>query len=1057
MTALDDALASNSIVLGPHQIKALWRETSNEDIATNPDAVGNLTDQHDGSMSVTHSLNDGLPDSVTMTTGNDASGTLSAGLNGREGLTLGTSGQRAWSASGGASGSAATTIPGNIPSVAVVGDYLLCAVVVNDATATLVQTYIDPKDNWENLGSVADGTGLALYLYGSRTYYTGRKPLALTSDKPVSYVSMTTAFWARNPLGIPLPYKVTNPVLAAESVSGTAHSVSGRLQRKGFQVGIWGSLSGVGPWTGTVGGMTEWNETVAVGLDLMLSTSALRESGINVLTANSTSATAVAVMGTVAMEPYARPRLDGRQYFSPFNADSPIYSFERDTADVLASIRVLTTGGPVDTQIFKGQMQDTPVSGRAAELTAQSKARILLNRTVNLPIVSARREGLGLDWVATWLLARGGSFAGAAPNQYTRFWNTFYGSIHNHWGTVLDYNTVFNYRSDIVPAGAYGTVNPPTVVGPKGFPAMFAQQTATRTDEIVMRPNAQMHNYPTDDFPHLYENGGTGPLMADFMSGSNSKGRLSFWIRGDAAVGNPAYLSSVGADDSLAYFSMYSIARGPGTNFLGYVRFYISSTTRQPVIQMGATTIGFGNVTPGAPYALPTDNAWHFIGFWWNYATGEYHMRIDNTWMASVSNFFATNGWNYTADLPPTEREVRAAGGKTEIQFRSHLPISDLLIDAGNPMTTPGTFWNDLYPTPALPGANATIRPTFQKLTGLAVPDGVNAWEALADVAQSSLAAYRVDENDAINFLPPAYFGEAAQMTSSSLQDVQFNASELDVTLDPSKTRNVVTVQFQDIRMDSKYSPVLDYSTAFELPPGTTIVTFPLDVPAVEIHGAATTNGSTYQFINLTAAQIAAPATIPTDRHWISVAAASDGTGAVYPEVQVSAKFLSVTAGTAVVQFVNKTKKTVYLANNGSEVPYMRILGYGLRGGDGYATFRDEHSVAVRRERGLDTQLNWVQDRDTANELAALLIGTLSQPRAEIALRVVGDPRRKPGQLITVADAEGTQAAGTWRILSITHNTNGAEYTQDLRCVQQYPVATWGGPNGWGIGVWGEG
>lgn len=1054
-TPLNDALNSSSIVLGPHKLQAYWREVNNDDIATNLDALGNLTDQHDGTMTVEHSLDDGLPDSVTMTTGNDAAGTLTAGLNGREGLTLAASGQRPYNSSAvNQSLSATRSITGNVPSNSQRGDYLLCAVITNSPNAVLVQTAIDPKDSWDYLGNVS-ATGMGLYVFGTRLNYPGRAPLQVEADASVNWISMTMSFWATNPLGIPLRHKVSNVNLTAETTSRVSHQVRAQLRERGYQVGIWASLPAVGPWSYPSGGI-EWIESVQNGLDLMMSVSPLRESGSQNLNASTTLTTAQAIMGSVSLEPYARPRMDARQYFSPFNKDSPVFGFSRDTAAVLANIRVLTGEGPVDTQVFRGQMQDLPINGRSASVQAVSKARINLNKTVNLPIVSSNRENLSVDWLAGWLMARGGSFVGAAPNVYTRFWCPMYGSLHNYWGTDQDYNAAFEWRANESVTGRYGVSRLPVVPGPNGMPAMFGQQTATRTTEINLRPLANLHNYPRNEFPHLFEGDKNGPLMMDLFSKANARGRVSFWVRCDPIVQAPSYLvsgvngSAVGTDVR-AQFSVECRDRRGG--YLGWVRVaLVSNATGNPSMQMGTTTNGFGSVF-NSSYDVPQDGQWHFFGFWWDFIAGQYALKLDGLNSITPSSYFATNGWNYTADLPETEEQLRRNGGRVDLNFLAHAPISDLLVDAGQPYSP--DMWDDVYPHPAVGGANAVMRPTYQNMMGLAEPEAVNAWDTFAELARSSLSAYRADEKDAINFLPLSYFGEPAQMNPVAVQDVNRNSSDLDLKIDNTKTRNAVTVEFQDLRLDSSYSPVLAYATALELPRGKTTITFPLDTPAVEIHGAGGYNSTTYAFINLTANQIAGTEVIPRDRHYISVNNNSDGGGAVLPIQQVSARFVRVDAGSVTIEFVNKSPRTVYLANNGQDIPYMRVLGYGLRGGTAYATVSDAHSVAVRGERGLDTALRFVQDRETANNLASLLVGQLAQPRAELSVNVVGDPRRKPGDLVTLLDKEGTRVEGTWRVINVGHNLGGAQYTQDLKLVQQYPVAVWGGQDGWGIGVWG--
>jgi hypothetical protein len=68
----------------------------------------------------------------------------------------------------------------------------------------------------------------------------------------------------------------------------------------------------------------------------------------------------------------------------------------------------------------------------------------------------------------------------------------------------------------------------------------------------------------------------------------------------------------------------------------------------------------------------------------------------------------------------------------------------------------------------------------------------------------------------------------------------------------------------------------------------------------------------------------------------------------------------------------------------------------------------------------------------------------------------MGDPRRVPGDLVEIVDSEGTQAEGTWRILSVAHEGNGPKYLQTLKLLRVGATAIWDGQPGWNLGVWGE-
>lgn len=1061
MTALDDALNSGSIEYGPHVLRAYWREEGNDDILTNPDAIGNLTPQATGVYQIDQSMDDALPDPVTMTTGNQASGSLSAGLNGRDGDVLGSTIGRTLHSSAVVTGVGLIGAQVPYPSNAVVGDIAITAVLVNSPTTMMVQVRPDPKDHWDYLGSVWETTDISMHVYATRVKSNGQ-PLKVQADGLITFVAMTVCFSALTPSGTPMRFRLLNINSAAESVSSTAHPIEAKLSNKGYLLAFFGCVTADGTMSFTgPSGSAEWGESIAAtGLDLMAATSNYKDAGIYTMQANTPVATARLIKFAIGVEPYERPKMDARQYFSPFNKNSPVYGYDRSVADVVALGRVLTTDGPEDTLLFSGQMQDIPLDGRNATLEAVSKARIAMNRSVQLPIVSGQRENMTVDWLATWLMARGGTFVWAAPNQYTRSWWTMYGSLHATFGHQTAYNNEYAFINGVTPAGPYGVKYPKMVTGPKGLPAMFAQQTADRTDEINLNQMGKSYLQSKDEFPHLFEDGGSGSLMIDQFSLQNSKGRVSFWVRGDANASAPAYLTGAGGFDGL--FQIQVEVRNAASSYLGYVRLILRADNRQPNVTMGCSSNGFGGVNLSATYAIPTDGNWHFVGFWWDYAAGQYHIKVDGNNLGSISTFFATNGWNFIGDLPVTEEANRRAGGTSNVSIQSHLPISDILVDAGNPVPNPSTGWDDLYPNVGPPGDTATYRPTFQLIEGIAEPTAVNAWDTFAELARNSLAAYRCNEFDAIHFLPLKYFGEPAQMTPAAIvQDTQTNAGDLDVTIDATKMRNVVTLRYLESKIDASPQPVLNDTSGMQIPRGTTYITFPLDIPAVEIHGALTPGSSPYQIVTLyDPASWATPTSPPANRHFLTASKTPDGSGGALNYIHATlfgAWFESVDAGTVTLGFINWLPFPVYLANdNMQQVPGLRILGYGLRQQEGYVTVRDDRSVAIRGERSLDAEMNWIHNRSVAYDVASLMVNMMANPRPQLEMRVVGDPRRRPGDLIAVQDAEGTQADGTWRVLSVGHNLNGPQFTQDLSLVEQLPPARWGYPEGWGTGVWSD-
>lgn len=1041
MTALDDALNSSSIVWGEHQLYVNWREVDNGDIASNPDSVSNLSSQFNGAATISHSLDDGLPDPVTMTSGAEASGSLAAGLNGRQGLTLASSGQRAFTSTalaGGFFAGGGATLTGPTANNVQRGDYLVTAVLTDSVTNVPVQSsLVDPKDAWTFLGSTVSA-GNVLQVYGAR-YYPGHPALMLQSAGSFNYAIMGMAFWGLNPSGIPLTYRPTKFSSFSETTSRTTHPISNTVDAgKAYQIGIWGSGSSVGPWAAVAGG-TEWGEQVGSGLDLMMAVGPLTDNSVNTLTATTTTATASAVIAAVTLAPYERPYMDGRQYFSPFNANSPLYRFDRDTAGAQFTFNVITATGPVGTVLYTGVMSDLPISGRTAELDAVSAARIAMNTSFTLPVVYGYREGCTIDWLAAYLMARGGRYVGQAPTRYMRYWAPLYGSMHAFSAGQHSYN----YGLSRTGASWLGYKNMASVAG-QWLSGMYAEQTATRTLETFQNISTDpITSIVNTDFPQLV--GGLSPVTADTWSYINSRGRISFWIRGDTVTAAPSYLTD--ANDQF-YASFTSSMQDSAGNFLGFIRIQIRSSDGLATVWMGSTVAGF------SLYSYPSLGAigagWNFYSFQWDFAAGQVNMKHNATEIQTTT--FATDGRNVNAQLAPTDLQGVAAGYNYTTTMRAHVPLSDFMYEVPD---SGWSSWAGVYLTPASPGASVITRPTLQWIQAIANPSPVVAWDTLAELAQSALAMYRANEDDNMEFLPLGYFGETAQMTPSSIADVSKNAQDLDVTLDPSKSRNVVTVQFPETSVTTNISPILTVSQSLTLPRGSTLVTFTLDSLTAEIHGASAPKNSWWTLTSLTASQITTP-NVPIGVHYATFNTAADGSGTVLTYPTAYAKILYGDAATITLQFINNSGGIAYLANNGQEVPFLQLLGYAVSSNDGYVTARDSGSIGIRRERGLTSELDWIQDRATAGDISTKLAAMLSRPRAQLDVTVMGDPRRRPGQMVTVADGEGTQAAGTWRILAVKHNLAGAQYTQDLSLVFVGPILNWDDPTTtWDYSVWG--
>lgn len=1049
-----EALNTSAPAYLPSTIIADWAEDlPGEASNPNPDSARILSEQCTGEYVVAQSLEDSLPDAVTMTSGNDASTKAVVNLGGREevyGQTIG------WRTAATGTGSGTSVTP-TIPTGTDWGDYTIVAIAL-DTTNTLVTEASDGQAHgWTLLATQDDGSGLETYVYG-RPWYAGSTGPVLTFSFSVNYSWVAVSAYARMADGTQVPWKPGTVTYTAETNVVSLHTApTAELTKSGFLVGVWGSV-GTPTWTAGAGS-TELGEanTATSGLPgVMISSTPFQGAGSQALTANTNSTTSVATLMAIPLNLQERPRQDARAYFSPFNHDSPLYGRDRDTALTQIDFNVLGSGGALPTTIHRGQMANIAMSGDVAQMSAVSKTRLDLDGSHVLPEIWGQREGLTPDWVALWLAARGGQYAGPAPTPYTIYWNPLYGSTHamlDGDSTIVSEGPNFTYRQDYDDNGA--TVAPPNptlrpqfVEGPF-HTAVYAQQTNERIEHIVLEP------YPTTTgLPFL----SAPSVLADQFSQANSIGRLSFWVRGDHIDSNPAFLAAHGITNrDMGFRYTLALYDTPHVNYLGYLEVAIRSSDRQILVTMGQTSIGFTGVLFASLGPIPEDGAWHFVAVAWDLAVGRVKVKLDGN--ESTNNYWQVNQPPVPSEWPATDADREpSAGGSDPINnlVFIHMPLSDLQIEAGQP-------WSDdfsvHYPTPAAPSQTALTRVTGRTLGGMALTAPVSGWSALAELAQATLSAYRVDEEDNLNFLPLSYFGEAAQMTPTEIVDTEVNAAELDVFTDPTKLRNVVTVEYEEASVTTMAVPVLVISQVITIPAGVSYWLFSLDVLVTEMYGKNTPGSDTsgnWTLWNLTTPEIDGTQPPTSIGHYMTVNTKEDGTGTNLSWDFVKARIMSYTASTAVVRFTNNLTVPTYLSNNGDAIPFLVLRGNAYTTTNAYATARDDSSVAARRERSLSTTIPWIDNRTDATEIAQALATLLARPRAELKVQTVGDPRRKPGQLVTIADAQGTHAQGNWRVLDVEHNVSGASYTQNLSLTFQMDIGLWDASPGWNNEAWGE-
>lgn len=1027
MTDLDDAFNTATPLLGAPAVTVDWQELPTGMSVGGVDSLRDFGQQlGDEGYKLSHSMDDGLPDSVTMTGNNDASGSMEADLVGREANIADIlTGWRVNTTNGFGSGIPITV---TLPSGLAGQDYVVVAITANNQSGVYEATYeVGDPHGWELLATVTD-TSFTTYVFGRTHWMASLAPdFRIRTSGSWSWVAGAVGAHYTAGTNSIVPVKPGTVTTAVEGVVQTNHtSPLAVLPSRGYMLGIFAAGGSSGPWTPVSGGTELVESTGGTAALQMVKADLITLDGSYQFVSATNASTDVAMMVTIPLVIMDRPAMDAMAFFSPFDSRSPVRTFERDTARVGVDMNIISPAGEVATPIFEGQMADITLSGRRAGMKAVSKTRILLDKALTLPTVYGNRESCTTDWLATYVLGHGGQYPGVAPSPQTRYWATMHGSVHANMAGPNSYNAAHYWTIDD-PGGFYGQKPPGVVEGPF-VTAMYGQSLNERVEQV--RFFSDNHNWSREVPGMVAENN-------DICSMQNSTCRLTFWVRGDATDVLPTALG--GGTDRLFDATITQAYSASDSNFISC---RIDSDRRPQIYLESGLILTGGN--------LPVDGLWHFYGFTWNYDTGVARVRRDNV-------FWDLSGFTSAATpMPVSEQANNNLGRYVTFDGYCRLPIAELQLEAGP------TLYNDqfsrFYPTPVAPSLNATFKPTNQWVEAVAETSPSLGWTTLQQLAQSTVSSLRVDEQDNVVMAPLSYYGEAAQMTVEPYNELStdVNAGELAVVLDPTKTRNYVTVEYQETRTDTNRTSVLDITSSMVISPGETIITFPLELPAAELHGATGPYiGSTWDFTKLGFTHVNGTVPLPNE-HLISINSQADGAGTQYVgSTGITVRIIAWSSSTVTIRFVNNLGSPRYMVTSYSDIPFLRVLGYPIRRADAYQSFRDVSSQSTRRERALTTEASWIQTRDVAADVAGKIVTVTSRPRPEIAVIVMGDPRRTPGQLASIADSEGTRAEGTWRIHAIDHEGAGGKYVQTLKMFRIGPVGVWDEGN-WDDAVWGE-
>lgn len=1040
MAALDDALNNPTVAHVPPKLIIDWVKGSED-----------ASRQVGRSFKVEHSLDDGLPDEVSSTSSVAGSGTLQLpDVVGIPPARVASWGIRTPSYE---SDSNTNALLLNVDgSTFQQGDYLLVFVGFYGTLANITLD-VNHDNNLVNLtGWISDGADFHSSIWGIEIHPDNFEPgssyfISLWYNGSFNPSLGVAAVWARDNTGRPLRLNPSSADILAETGSSLSHvAPMAELTRRGIVLNSWLRNGSVPTWTPPVGSTELFETAIAANLNLnttlAVSYSGLLEAGEYTFTGTTHSAAAVALMGSVGLEILEHDGMDARQYFSPFNKNSPIVDEPRDLAPMTFDFGVVTENGPEYVRLFTGQMSDVQIQGRQAEITGVSSTRLALMQSVKPPTIWARQGGANATTLLTWVAQACSLFVSPAPSFYTRSWIPGHGSMHDMLGYSYDITTPYVYQAGLETSYRLADSENLTVLEGPFVAGLFAEQTASRAIELSwnLKPLKGRHpiHAPLDIYYH------------DLIANSNAKGRLSMWVRGDSWAVNPtAYVVSSGTQQ--VHFGIKLVDASPFANRVQF-EVGIMHDTRQMFCRFRDMTPN--DSTHSSFITLPEDGEWHFVSWGWDWKSGmiKYHMDgVDQS-----AGPFATND-TLLAGTVEWEAWYEFAGNNVQVDLSSRLPVAEIHLEAGI----------ESYDTPSYHARGTDFVPDIVartidvELQVIAYPNMVEAWSIIEDLARASLSSYRINEEDQLMFLPLDYFGQDEQLAIVGSVDTELNTEDLDVRVDPVKIRNRVTVEFEETRVDSIGTHVLQYKTVEVLPPGTSVRTYPLDIPMAAPRWSIVPGTPSAQLDNLTSGTIATGQFAAID-NFVTINSTDSGSGTYQTVSNVKAEVLSYDSFSVTIQFTNYTGSPKFLTNNGDDFPFLGIKGFAIRTGTGYETRSDEASIAKRRERALTAQLPILQRRVDATQMASRLVNMLCQPKPELRASVFGDPQLKPGQIIVVYDWEGSQAEGMWRVLSVSHNRDGASYKQDLVLRFQQDKAYWdeSGPGwedrGWDGGVWGE-
>lgn len=751
---------------------------------------------------------------------------------------------------------------------------------------------------------------------------------------------------------------VQTSAVKSETASGTSHTTSAVTTTSDgcLLVTFWAArVAASGSWSGYTGGDTERADVIgsstSVNVALSAAMSATQPAGTYSRTATSSVATAMATMVIVALAPVPagdERRTAARHLARDNNTDSPLVGKERNARPCYIAVEYPTTTGPQQVRRLTGRTRRTTIDAAARTASLDFlDGREQMRGSLLLPAIAGYQLGCNASWAISYAAWKSGFYVSPPARTGCRMWWPGHGSGAPFISSTL--GPSFTGLPTTIWASLYSQQARTTFVPGPFLLGMFAGITTNLTTNIFGFGEGQMAP-------------GTSLVAAD-----GNSGRLELWVRADATSATAPF----GVGQNLLELNL------DPNQVAGNVLIDVGiDSTRKPFITMND---GHQQVTWNPAPALPSDGAWHFLGFHWDYANNVTTMRVDTTdYTSSWVPAFVTDR------LPATE-----GVWENEPFISAYLPIAEVQITA----TANTTPWLNAGFTPT-----AYIDPSTIELEALAERDPYEAWQLTQELAEAEQGVSYFDEDGVYRYqtrrrriLP------AAQTVQRVLTEQTLAGLASQDAIDT--VRNEITVEYNATAVSRGLTIATnnawDTTDVYTIQPGQTLDLWAaFNDPAI---GVAP--------VTMTLLDPLSPANLS----WVTGNLSADGTGlAVTDPSQVNARIVYVDAGQAHIKVTNLMQSTLYLANN-ANIATIRVAGQPVTTATASSVARDTWSQQKYGIQPYQMPTNkWIHRQDVAASVAYGILADLKDPLPIVTdLDIVADPRLQIGDRIQLYDRTG--------------------------------------------------